>query len=770
MIKLGDCLEGLRALPDNSVDSIVTDPPYGLKFMGKAWDYDVPPEEVWRECLRVLKPGGHLLCFAGTRTQHRMAVRIEDAGFEIRDTIMWVYGCLDEQTEVATIGGVMPYHKTKIGDLVLCYDAAQQTYSYQPILEIVEYEYSDTAYRLIGDFGEQVVSRNHRCIVERGGIEVFEHAEALQREARVPVLEDLPALQLALHDAYERAGCEKQGVQPGVLGGADRGEEYGRDAAGIPQGADCGLRSMREAGMETGCVAAQGGGANVQPQMQWSAARSAMGDTCAQGAVGMVGGIGSRPRGAHDWAEQSGVEGRSNVSQPEGSVCKSTNQARALPAGVPADGAQGWVCDGTPATGGASCWPCADASRSGTPCEPQCDGQPAAKPDAVRNERRAQGIRAWRGHKTAVVRVVPFQYTGKVWCLRVPTGAFVAVRNGVAFPTGNSGFPKSLDVSKAIDKAAGATREVVGTRVLSGRAAQSTKEKGGTYTAGAPSSAGLTKVEELTAPATDAARQWEGWGTALKPALEPITVARKPLVGTVAENVLAHGTGALNIDACRVGDFQNTTPSGVDRRNAKLAELGYRPGEYQMGEKVPNTPPGRWPANLILDGSDEVVALFPESNSSATPRNRKPKEDREHWRMGGGQYNDSTEYGDTGSAARFFYCAKASKADRDEGLDGLAERKAGSLNMRTDSHSERNGMTTAPRRNTHPTVKPTALMRYLCRLVTPPGGVVLDPYTGSGSTAKAAALEGFRFTGFEIDPDYHAIAERRWLAAIGELA
>lgn len=365
---------------------------------------------------------------------------------------------------------------------------------------------------------------------------------------------------------------------------------------------------------------------------------------------------------------------------------------------------------------------------------------------------------------------MPFQYTGKVWCLRVPTGAFVAVRNGVAFPTGNSGFPKSLDVSKAIDKAAGATREVVGTRVLSGRAAQSTKEKGGTYTAGAPSSAGLTKVEELTAPATPEAQRWEGWGTALKPALEPITVARKPLDGTVAANVLAHGTGALNIDACRVGDFQNTTPSGVDRRNAKLAELGYRPGEYQMGEKVPNTPPGRWPANLILDGSDEVVALFPESNSSATPRNRKPKEDREHWRMGGGQYNDSTEYGDTGSAARFFYCAKASKRDRDEGLDGLAERKAGSLNMRTDSHSERNGMTTAPRRNTHPTVKPTALMRYLCRLVTPPGGLVLDPYTGSGSTAKAAALEGFRFTGFEIDPDYHAIAERRWLAAIGELA
>lgn len=388
MIKLGDCLEGLRALPDNSVDSIVTDPPYGLKFMGKAWDYDVPPEEVWRECLRVLKPGGHLLCFAGTRTQHRMAVRIEDAGFEIRDMIAWVYG---------------------------------------------------------------------------------------------------------------------------------------------------------------------------------------------------------------------------------------------------------------------------------------------------------------------------------------------------------SGFPKSLDVSKAIDKAAGAEREVVGSKTVS-RDFTAGEGEDIAFRSGRP---GQTEVP-VTAAATPEAQRWEGWGTALKPALETVTVARKPLgEKTVAANVLAHGTGALNIDGCRVGDFQNTTPSGVDRRNAKLAELGYRPGEYQMGEKVPNTPPGRWPANLIHDGSEEVVAGFPiVKGGTAVRRN-----------SGGNTFGGCRPkptmgdmgYGDAGSAARFFYCAKASKKDRGDG-------------------------------NNHPTVKPTDLMRYLCRLVTPPGGLVLDPYTGSGSTAKAAALEGFRFIGFEIDPDYHAIAERRWLAAIGELA
>jgi site-specific DNA-methyltransferase (adenine-specific) len=290
----GDSLLVLQLLDDNSVDAIVTDPPYGLSFMGKKWDYDVPSEELWRQCFRVLKAGGHLLCFAGTRTQHRMAVRIEDAGFEIRDMIAWVYG---------------------------------------------------------------------------------------------------------------------------------------------------------------------------------------------------------------------------------------------------------------------------------------------------------------------------------------------------------SGFPKSLDVSKAIDKAAGHWRGKAG-EVVSDNGAMS----GGNYER-------TPKGDPITA----AAVAWQGWGTALKPALEPITVARKPLIGTVAENALQHGTGAINVDGCRVGE--------------------------------------RWPANFIHDGSEQVTDLL-------------------------------------GSAARFFYCAKASKRDRDEG-------------------------------NHHPTVKPTDLMRYLCRLVTPPDGIVLDPFMGSGSTGKAAVLEGFRFIGIEREEEYCEIAKAR---------
>lgn len=431
----GDCIGVMRTMADNSVDAIVTDPPYGLKFMGRKWDYDVPSIELWAECLRVLKPGGHLLAFAGTRTQHRMAVRIEDAGFEIRDMIAWVYGCLDEATEVATESGVMPYHKTKIGDLVLCYDVEHGEYTYQPILEVVEYDYSDTAYRLVGDFGEQVVSRNHRVIVECGGSEAFNLAETLGAEARVPVLENLPALQQAVHDAQQDAGRTKQDVQQGVCKCADRRCELGGDAAGSAQGRDDQVRGLRGECMEAGRMAAQGGDTDMQQGVQRGATRCGVGCACSHGAGKLDRRVGSRTEGANDRGVEPVMEGWAYVSEPEGGVCGPADQVRSLPGVDDADGAVGRLCDGAPSCGGTGSRAAADASGVRASHQPRRDGQPGGEPDAVRHERAAQGVRAWGGHRSAVVRVVPFHYTGKVWCLRVPTGAFVAVRNGVAFPT-----------------------------------------------------------------------------------------------------------------------------------------------------------------------------------------------------------------------------------------------------------------------------------------------------------------------------------------------
>ena len=341
----GNCLDEMKKLADNSVDSIVTDPPYGLSFMGKKWDYEVPSVEIWREALRVLKHGGHLLSFAGSRTYHRMAVNIEDAGFEIRDQIMWVYG---------------------------------------------------------------------------------------------------------------------------------------------------------------------------------------------------------------------------------------------------------------------------------------------------------------------------------------------------------SGFPKSHNISKAIDKAAGAGRE---------------------------------------------AKQWEGWGSALKPAHEPIVVARKPLIGTIVENVLEHGTGGLNIDDCRIEYDKESY-----ERNQKASEKESKQHEKAVwkdsGHKERRdvfSPKGRFPANFIHDGSDEVVNLFPSNKSTKRPPSAKA--DTGNGLTHGKMKGLATERGfdDSGSAARFFYCAKASKVERSKGLEN----------------------------NNHPTVKPVDLMKYLCRLVTPPNGVVLDPFMGSGTTGIAANVEGFNFIGIEMSAEYLAIAESR---------
>lgn len=276
-----------------------------------------------------------------------------------------------------------------------------------------------------------------------------------------------------------------------------------------------------------------------------------------------------------------------------------------------------------------------------------------------------------------------------------------------------SGFPKSLDVSKAIDKAAGVERESTGEMVRGGcRAA-----RGGEELVGSKSLEAL-KWKEITAPTTKEAKQWSGWGTALKPAHEPICVARKPLSGTVAENVLTHSTGALNIDGCRVGSDivgWGGKGAGGNTWNEENNGLG------KDGDARPVM--GRWPANFVHDGLNA-----------------------EEW-------------------LRFFYCAKASKADRDDGVLLTATSAAEMVDRDADSagmNSPRAGAgRTSGARNDHPTVKPTALMQWLVRLVTPPGGTVLDPFTGSGSTGKACMLEGLEFIGFEMDPHYCEIAEQR---------
>jgi len=270
---------------------------------------------------------------------------------------------------------------------------------------------------------------------------------------------------------------------------------------------------------------------------------------------------------------------------------------------------------------------------------------------------------------------------------------------------------------------------------------------------------GGTRAEayDVTAPATDAARQWEGWGTALKPAHEPIVVARKPLVGTVAANVLAHGTGALNIDGCRVGTTVETWPS------SRAWGAGYVPGGDRSADRTESTdpvPPGRWPANFVLthtaDCAEECVRGCPVALMDG--------------QGGASRFFTVTEWDDV---PPFRYVAKPSRSERNAGLDGLPERnryKAGGVGGTGGWRDVEKAVNATPTKNHHPTVKPLALMRWLVRLVTPPGGVVLDPFAGSGTTLVAATLEGFDAVGVEMTDEYLPIIDGRLAWATQQLA
>jgi site-specific DNA-methyltransferase (adenine-specific) len=331
------------------------------------------------------------------------------------------------------------------------------------------------------------------------------------------------------------------------------------------------------------------------------------------------------------------------------------------------------------------------------------------------------------------------------------------IRDSIGWVYG-SGFPKSLDVSKAIDKAAGAEREVLSEKPAFGIGQNS--ESFGGHAEGA-------MFRELGKPVTPEAQQWQGWGTALKPALEPIVVARKPLIGTVAENVLTHGTGGLNIDASRIG---------ADKVSTHHAPKGtFAGGEPDRGSDTSTYKEhtGRWPANLILD--EYTAELLDEQSGQTKSGNIKPHASNNSstiYGNGSGFQPDITgsHIGDSGGASRFFYVAKASKRDRNEGLEDLATKQTVGGGGLGNPVSGAYGSEKAPAKNFHPTVKPTELMRYLVKLITPPGGTVLDPFTGSGSTGKAAILDGFDFIGIELTEDYWPIIEGRLKHAEAKVA
>ena len=552
----------MRAMPSNSVDSIVTDPPYGLTankkggsgvgsvnlesphgrarigtgngtggFMGHKWDSDVPSVEIWAECLRVLKPGGHLLAFAGTRTQHRMAVRIEDAGFEIRDMIAWVYGSgfpksLDVSKAIdkaaGRIGQSVIELKQRLVELAACSGKTRAEID-------AECGFRATNYLTLPADGNRpdpwvncLPPRDKWLVMKRvlgaddSLDEVFTHAE--------------------------REVVGKKKAAPGVAFSSDGPTQLditapATDAARQWQGWGTALKPA----LETVTFASKPyTDEQVRDIIQSNLFRLE----------------------ARLWllssANAAGKSSTSNQSE-YGAACAIAQ----------------WSAEKITNTQGALC------------------DQMGTSPFELATNTSLSIVSSWR--RTLAES------------LNDGSTSTIATKSSTTIDWRTLRFSLSQITPESIIKACS---------LPGGFSANAT-------TAESHFNASLLLLQSIrTLSATEPAISQEAEncrGADVKPNLDPCIMARKPLVGTVAANVLAHGTGALNIDGCRVGDFQNTTPSGVDRRNASLAEAGYRPGTYQMGDKTPDTPPGRWPANLILSYNEDEFEL----RSNVTSEQRK---------------------------------------------------------------------------------------------------------------------------------------------------
>jgi len=818
-----DCLAAMNEMEPNMFDAIVTDPPYGLSFMGKEWDHGVPGVEFWTAALRVAKPGAHLLAFGGTRTFHRLACAIEDAGWEIRDCIMWVYGCLSDDTEVLTPNGWELYHKARLGE-ILAYDPEADVYKWEKPERWSSYRVEqDTAYRIESDSTDQIVSRNHRCLVERGGSLVFVAAEECASVERVPYLQgDISPLSLGRgtlllktmlresQDVAQIALVERQGEEAtrngnggleesSVEGRADVFQEEGQvrgsvdQVCSLPDGVhgygaegrlchgaslDCGNGVGAVAVAERVCTSHQpqcDGQPTGEPdavcvELRPQAARTRPSYQATVATVtpikytGMIfcptvstGAFVARRNGKVFLTGNSGFPKSHNIGLSIDKLGGAPNRGHRIavanrhhPDGTlepNGDNLPAYECqtgDGKPWQGwGTALKPAVEyviCAQKHLTLGQECVRLARKIGDAIcqlQSSASAAGPTSQSSFSEFGAASGSALWSAAARC-NSPDGLFALTamsRSGLAPNSSLSTGLSWLDTLAAVLQAENTfTTEMVSSlttdlRILNSLPSKSTAESmlpNATNQLGTGSSASLAGsifnvvsaklASTLTPSALGFATSPDG-APGVRPDWEPILVARKPLAGTVAANVKEFGTGGINIDGCRV--------EGLVTSNPLVRNVG---GFGSSGLANQNTPPtsvvssGRWPANLIHDGSQAVLDLFPETGKS-TGGGRANGD-----KFGGGYAApgcDSIGFGDSGSAARFFYCAKASKRDRNEGMgDG---------------------------KNGHATVKPTDLMRYLCRLVTPPEGTVLDPFCGSGSTGKAAILEGFSFVGIEKD-------------------
>ena len=727
----GKMQDELNNLESNSVDCIITDPPYELGFMNKSWDSTgvAFQKSTWEKCLRVLKPGGYLLSFGGSRTFHRIVCAIEDVGFEIRDTIMWIFGCYSEDTQVLTNNGWKYFYDLDKTDMVLQWDKSTNKLSWIKPLNYFEYDIDDELCVFENRHISQMVTKNHKvaCQIKARRKDFSEYQLIEAQDIKPSWILNFPLageldgyitesdayiIGWWLTDAYRHKdgkACMFTQSKPHTLSKLRnwfdehnvKYSEYVRHYSN-PNHRD------EHTFYVTGQLADKLLASYPNRELTWDVLNW---DTNSRKALldGLMDGDGSFRH--HQYAKTfwSQKQERLDIFQ---ALCISLNYR---------------------------------ASISDKGC---------VNFNIAHNSTQTQT----KHHKANI------PYKGKVYCLETETGAFVVRRNGKAFISGNSGFPKSMNIGLAIDKKLGVESEVGGVKpghqdFVNRTTDGDTKFEGGMEGFDRPWLHDVKKREMYhyeKIPVSELAKNWQGWGTSLKPSFEPIIVARKPLDGTCVDNILKWNVGGINIDECRVETCETLVHGGKLNKSPADDRTGRALGMFADGteNKFIQNPNGRFPANTILtydeEDFDEVCGGFPSTKSTGGCGEASIKSGLNGSVYMGGWSHDTPGshiggLGDTGSAARYFYCAKASKADREEGLESSDGKRV----------------------NVHPTVKPTSLMRYLIRLVAPKDAVILDPFMGSGSTGKAAMIESnaynknYKFIGIEMTESYLPISQAR---------
>lgn len=593
----GNCLEVMKKIPDNTYSAIVTDPPYAIDLLGKDWDKAIPDERYWKEALRIVKPGGFIFAFGGSRTFHRLCVKIEDSGWIIKDMFLWLYGCISEDTEILTIDGWKRYHKDIDNDLVLAYNKDTKQFQFEKPTEVFYYENEYPAYRIQSDHTDQLVSYDHRVIVERDGEQIFCRSQACESEESVPFLESLSELPETIYDTQSHTSKKKQDVFKDLLYSNNIKEEQKRDKKSKTS-CSSEMCCLQEKSHEKERQIKNDRESNLLKDLQRETSLQTH-DRESQNrkSIGLVGRILGKIERTYEWIFKSFLERWYKQIKEKGELCGA--KICEMPSEIFKNGNSEWNSYGISTCHGSTLKPLFNKGRSCSSYRSQSSEQFDREFNVVCEPIGTHETS--RRIKTTRAKITEVEYTGKMWCVSIPSGAFVARRNGKIFITGNSAMAKSHDISKAIDEHLGAKREEI---IVSSSRARNPKAQGQGLNGGQGTRPFIERAKKRgyhivksDKPVSTQAMDFDGYGTGFRPSHEPIIVAMKPLDTNYHTNALKHGIAGFDIQGNRIGDDEITVSH--NKGNAYSHSYGEKGTKPQRSHETKHT--GRHPANVIID-------------------------------------------------------------------------------------------------------------------------------------------------------------------------